>query len=169
MTFLEPQAYQFTLQVRTSDYSAQEYSVSGCIHDMSTEMLANKMVDCGCFASAVNSETVVLLLQRENPVSSTEALFHRIAKENHLSLRQESEHEIPSFHQFCTDLSTVLTNSSVHCDMDPTTSLSGAPLLSIRSTLLLSSHLGDMLISFDYWVESQSSILKQRCFVDSLK
>lgn len=107
MTFLEPRSYQFKLQVRTSDYYAKEYSVNGCLHDMSTEMLANKMVDFGCFASAVNSEMVILLLQRGIPTSSTETLCHRIAKENHLSLHQESTREVPSLHQFCTDPSMI--------------------------------------------------------------
>ena len=107
MTFLEPRLYQFKLQVRTGDYYAKEYSVNGCLHDMSTEMLANKMVDSGCFASAVNSETVMRLLQRGIPTSSTEALCHRIAKENRLFLRQENAREVPSLHQFCTDPSII--------------------------------------------------------------
>ena len=60
-------------------------------------------------------------------------------------------------------------NSSMHWNMDPTTSLLGAPLLSVGLTLHLISHLGEAMISFDYWTHSQSSIPEQRCFVDSVK
>ena len=138
------------------------------MHDMSTEMLANKMVDRGYFASALNYESVIILPQKGTPASSAEGLFHRIAKENHLSLHQENAREAPSLHQFCTD-SKILTNSSMHCLVDSTTSLSRPSLPPIRSTLLLPSHLGDALITFDYWTQSQNAIPKQRCFVDSVK
>ena len=60
-------------------------------------------------------------------------------------------------------------SSSMRCNVDSTASLLGAPLLSVGLTLHLISHLGETMISFDFWTHSQNSIPEQRCFVDSVK